>query len=163
MRETPVDYLPESSHCSPEKCRQSSSPLLPPRTTRRPRYAHMIGRTGAAHLSVETRPPMVDASPLRQQRTLHLLPHRDRLHALRQLKLRLGNNVERALESTGFLVSDGSTSTHHLERVEGRATRSPFVPTAHARTKSAPTRGQSKSGGCTQSPHVPVAGYDGRT
>jgi hypothetical protein len=33
----------------------------------------------------------VNASPLRQQRPLHLLPNRDRLHALRQLTLRLGH------------------------------------------------------------------------
>jgi hypothetical protein len=78
---------------------------------------------------------MVDASPLRQQRTLHLLPHRDRLHALRQPMLRHGRSVERALGSTGFLVGDGSTTTHHLEGIERRATRRHFAPTAPARTK----------------------------
>jgi hypothetical protein len=98
-----------------------------------------MGRPGAAHLPVKMRPPMVDASPLRQQRTLHLLPHRDRLPALRQLRLRLGSSVERAVGSTGFLVSVGPTTAQHLERVEGRATRSPFVPTALARTKSTPS------------------------
>jgi hypothetical protein len=30
--------------------RHSSRPLLPPRTARRPRYAHMMGRTGTTHL-----------------------------------------------------------------------------------------------------------------
>jgi hypothetical protein len=46
--------------------RHSSSPILPPRTARRPRYAHKMGRPGATHLPVVTRPPMVDASPRRQ-------------------------------------------------------------------------------------------------
>jgi hypothetical protein len=124
--------------------RHPGSPLLPPRTTRRPRYEHMMGRTGATHLSVETRPPMVDASPLRQHQTLHLLPHRDRLPALRQLKLRLGSSVKRVVGSTGFLVTDRSTTTHHLERVEGRATRSPFVPTAFARKQSTHAQRQPK-------------------
>jgi hypothetical protein len=31
----------------------SDSPLLPPRTARRPRYAHWMGRTGTSHLSAE--------------------------------------------------------------------------------------------------------------
>jgi hypothetical protein len=141
----------------------SSSMLLPPRTARRPRYAHMMGRTGTTHLSGETRPPMVDASPLRHQWTLHILPNRDRLHAQRQLMLRLGSSVERAIGSTWFLVSGISTATHHIERVEGRTSRSLFVPTALARTKSTHARGQSGSGGYTQSPQVPVAGYDGQT
>jgi hypothetical protein len=84
---------------------------------------------------------MVDASPLRQQRTLHLLPHRDRLPSVRQLRLRMGSSVERTLGSTGILVIDGSTTTHRMEGVEGRATRSPFVPTAPARIKSTQARG----------------------
>jgi hypothetical protein len=86
--------------------RHSASPILPPRTARRPRYAHMMGRPGATHLPIETIPLMVDASPLRQQRPLHILPHRDRLPAQRQLKLRLGSSIKRTVGSTGFLVSD---------------------------------------------------------
>jgi hypothetical protein len=45
---------------------------------------------------------MVDASPLRQQQPLHILPHRDRLPGLRQLRLRLGSNVKRAIGTRGF-------------------------------------------------------------
>jgi hypothetical protein len=37
---------------------------------------------------------MVDACPPRQQRPIHLLLNRDRLHALRQLMLRLGGGAE---------------------------------------------------------------------
>jgi hypothetical protein len=44
---------------------------------------YVMGRTGKTHLSIEARPPLVNASPLRQQRPIHLLPNRDRLHALR--------------------------------------------------------------------------------
>jgi hypothetical protein len=120
--------------------RHSGGPLLHVRTARRPRYAHMMARTGATHISTETRSPTMDASPLRQQRTLHLLPDRDRLPALRHLMLRLGSSGERAIRSTGFLVSGILTTAHHMEGVEGCTTRSPFDAPAHA-------RGQSSSGG----------------
>jgi hypothetical protein len=124
----------------------------------------MVGRTGKTHLSVERRPLVLDTSPLCQLRPLHLLPNRDRLLALmRQLMLRLVGSAERAIGSTVFLVSGRSKATHHMERVEGRATRSPFVPFATARTKSTLARGQPSSGDCTQSPYVPVANHDGRT
>jgi hypothetical protein len=75
----------------------------------------------------------------------------------------MGSNVERAIGRTGFLVSGISTVAPHMEGVEGRTTLSPFGPTAHARTKSTLEQGQSSNGGCTLSPHVPVAGYDGRS
>jgi hypothetical protein len=87
--------------------------LLPPRTTRLPRNSDMMGKTGKTHLSVEAGPPVLDKSPLRQQRSLHLLPNRDRLLlALRQLRLRLGGSVERAIGSMCFLSAkiNGNTS-----------------------------------------------------
>jgi hypothetical protein len=142
--------------------RHSSSPILPPRSARRPRYAHMMGRPGATHLAVATRPPMVDVSPLRQQRPLLLLPHRDRLPALRQLRLRLGTIIKRVVGSTGFVVNDTPAATHHLEKVEGRATRRPFVLTTPARPQSPHARRQPISGGCPLSPNFKVPGYDGR-
>jgi hypothetical protein len=66
----------------PLPCHPGGS-LLAPLTARRPRYTSGMVRTGKTHLSSETRPPMVDASPLRQQRPLHLLLNRDRLNSLR--------------------------------------------------------------------------------
>jgi hypothetical protein len=47
-----------------------------------------MGRAGDTHLPVETRPPVVDVRPLRQQRPLHIFGNRDRLPALRQLAVR---------------------------------------------------------------------------
>jgi hypothetical protein len=105
---------------------------------------------------------MVDASPLRQQRPLHVLPHRDRLPALRQLMLRLGSTIKGIVGSTGFLVSDRPTTSHHMEGVEGRATRRPFVLTPRARPQSTPARRQPSSGGGPQSPNFEVPGYDER-
>jgi hypothetical protein len=102
--------------------RNFSSPILPPRTGRRPRYAHMTGRPGATHLLVETRPPMVDASPLRQQRPLHLLPHRDRLHVPRQLRLRLGSSIKRAVGSTRGCWS-ATDQQQHITSKELKAVR----------------------------------------
>jgi hypothetical protein len=95
-----------------------------------------MGRTGETYLSTETRPKVMDASPLRQQRPLHLLPNQDRLLTLRQLMLRLGGSAQRAKASTRFLVIGRSTTSHHLEGVEGCATRNPIVPTGSARTTS---------------------------
>jgi hypothetical protein len=74
-----------------------------------------MGRTGKTHLSNEAGPPVVGASPFRQQRPLHLLPNRDRLPTQRQLKLRLRlclrlrGNIERVTGSTGFWVNGKST------------------------------------------------------
>jgi hypothetical protein len=120
-----------------------------------------MGRTGKTHLLVKAGPSVADASSLRQQRPLHLLPNRDLLSALRQLKLRLRGSVERPNGSTMFLVSNKSTTSHHRERInKGRATLNLFVPPATALTKGAPTRGQSRSGGCTQLPYVPVTCHD---
>jgi hypothetical protein len=60
---------------------------------------------------------MVDASPLRQQRTLHLLPNRDRLPALRRLMLRLdmsnwGAVLNEQLEARGFWSA--ADQQHHI-------------------------------------------------
>jgi hypothetical protein len=138
--------------------RHSSSPLLPPRTPRHPRYAHMMGRPGATHLPVKTRPPMVDASPLRQQRPLHFLPHR--LPALRQLKLRLGSSVKRAAGSTGLWSA--IDQQQHITSKELKATRLAVLSFLPLRPQSPHARRQPSSGGCPQSPYVPVPGYDGR-
>jgi hypothetical protein len=120
------------------------------------------GRTGETHLSTEMRPAVVDASPLRQQRPHHVLPNQDRLPALHPLMLRLGGTFERATGSIRSLVTCGSTTTHHLEGVQGRATHIPFVPTATARTENTSARRQSSGGSCAHSPHVPVANNDER-
>jgi hypothetical protein len=99
---------------------------------------------------------VLDASLLRQQRPLHLLPNRDRLPALRQLMLRMGAVLNEQLEARG-LISGISTKTHHMKGVEGRATRHPFASAATSRTKSTLARRQSSSGGRAQLPDVPVA------
>jgi hypothetical protein len=87
---------------------------------------------GKTHLSIEAGPPLVDASPMCQQRPLHLLSYRDHLHALRHVRLRLGGSVERATGSTGFFTNNKSITTHHMEVIKGRATRGHFVPPATA-------------------------------
>jgi hypothetical protein len=118
--------------------------------------------TGETPLPAETRPHVADASPLRHQRPLYLLPNRDRQLAPQQLGLPLEISIERAIESTRFLVACKSTATNHLQRTKGRANRSPFVPTAIARMKSNHARRQSSCGGSAQSPHVPIASHDER-
>jgi hypothetical protein len=97
--------------------------------------------TTAAPSSPQSRPPTGTA-------TSHVTPR---------------GSAERATESTGFLAIAKSTSTHHLERIEGRATRSPFDPPTTARTRSTLVRGQSSGGSCTHSSYVPIASRDGRT
>jgi hypothetical protein len=82
--------------------RHPGGSFLQSRTARRPRYTNMMGRTGKTPLSIETRLRVVDASPLSQQRPLHLLPNRDRLHALRQLNLRLGAILNEQEEARGL-------------------------------------------------------------
>jgi hypothetical protein len=74
-----------------------------------------------------------------------------------------GAALNEQLEARGFLVTCISTATHHVEGVEGRATRSPFVPTAITRTKSTSARRESSSSSFAQTPHVPVANHDVRT
>jgi hypothetical protein len=138
-------------------CRPGGS-LPPPRTARHPCYTNWMGRTGETQLLVETRPPVVNASPFCQQRPLHLLPNRDRLHALRQVMLRLGAVMNEQLEARCFWSA--ADQKQHMSRKE--LTRSPFVPTAFARTKSTHARRQSSSGGFADSPRVPVASHDGR-
>jgi hypothetical protein len=85
--------------------RHPVSTLLPSRAARRTSYKIMMGRTGKTRLAVETRPPVVDSSPLRQQRPLHLLPSRDRLTTMRQCDISsygLGAVVHEQVEAQGF-------------------------------------------------------------
>jgi hypothetical protein len=85
--ETPGGYPPDNSRSSPEKRNTSTSPSRRLVSTSANSTTSSLlehgGGTGKTHLSAETRPPEVDASPLSQQRLLHLLPNRDRIHALR--------------------------------------------------------------------------------
>jgi hypothetical protein len=98
--------------------RHPDGSFLPRRTPQRLRYSNMMGGTGKTHLQVETGLAIVDASPLRQQRPLHLLPNRERLRALRHRMIRLGGKTGRAIGSTWVLGSGRPTSAHDMERIE---------------------------------------------
>jgi hypothetical protein len=78
-------------------------------------------KAGETHLPTATLPPMVDASPLRQQRQLYLLPNRVGVLALRQLRLRLASNSERAIRRTRFLSH--ANQQQHITWKELKAVR----------------------------------------
>jgi len=117
---------------------------------------------GTGNLPTQARSTVVDLRALRAQRLPNMEIHRERLPSLRLKRLRLGSSAKRLRRSTEVLDSPGSTTTHHLQGVEGGAMCNTELPAGAQRTAASSALRQQAHHRCDITPRVEVARNDVR-